>query len=145
MAAASAGAGLDLWALFLSAFLSASLFPGGSEVLLYALAADGARSPWLLLAVAGAGNTLGGLSSWLLGRLLAWRWPGHRLLRHARYHRALARLQRWGSPLLLWSWLPLVGDPLCLAAGWLRMAFWPSLLFIAMGKVLRYGVVLMLS
>jgi len=144
MEVVSDSAVLNLWGLFLSAFLSASLLPGGSEVLLYALAAGGGRDPWLLLLVAGAGNTLGGLSSWLLGRLLAWRWPGHRLLRRPRYQQALARLRRWGSPLLLLSWLPLVGDPLCLVAGWLRIAFWPSLLFIAAGKVLRYGVVLML-
>ncbi len=135
---------LDLWGLFLSAFLSASLLPGGSEVLLYALAANNSRDPWLLLLVASAGNTLGGMSSWLLGQVLAWRWPGHRLLRRPRYQHALARLRRWGSPLLLLSWLPLAGDPLCLVAGWLRMAFWPSLLFIAVGKVLRYMVVLML-
>ncbi|MFQ5489043.1 MAG: YqaA family protein [Gammaproteobacteria bacterium] len=135
---------LGLWGLFVSAFLSASLLPGGSEVLLYALAAGANLDPWLLLLVASAGNTLGGMSSWLLGRVLAWRWPDHRLIRQPRYQGALARLRRWGCPLLLLSWVPLLGDPLCVVAGWLRMAFWPSLLFIAMGKVLRYTVVLML-
>ncbi len=133
---------VELWALFASAFVSASLLPGGSEALLYWLAGQGRHETLTLLLVAGAGNTLGGMSSWGLGRLLAWRWPGHRLLRRPAQKSALARLRRWGSPALLLSWLPVVGDPLCLAAGWLRVGFWPALLFVAVGKLLRYGVVL---
>ncbi len=136
---------LPLWGLFLSAFLSASLLPGGSEVLLYALAAGGQYPALLLLGVAGAGNTLGGMSSWAVGRLLAWRgpaaWPVQGRRRQHRLQ-ALARVRRWGAPALLLSWLPVVGDPLCVAAGWLRVGFWPALCFIAAGKVLRYAVIL---
>ena len=136
-------AALGLWGLFLSAFLSASLLPGGSEAVLYALAAGGG-DPIQLLLVASAGNTLGGMSSWGLGRLLAWRWPG-RLEGDARRRAAVARLRRWGSPALLLSWLPVVGDPLCVAAGWLRIGVLPALVFIAVGKALRYGAVLLLA
>lgn len=135
----------ELWGLFASAFVSASLLPGGSEALLYWLAGQGRYSSSTLLLVAGAGNTLGGLSSWLVGRMLAWRWPDHRLLRKPRQRVALVRLRRWGSPALLLSWLPVVGDPLCVAAGWLRVGFWSALLFIAVGKLARYGVVLWLA
>jgi len=130
-----------LWGLFLGAFASSTLLPGGSEALLAALRLHQAHAPLALLAVASAGNTLGGLSSWLIGRLLARRWPAQGL-DTPRRRRAARWLQRHGSPLLLFSWLPVVGDPLCLAAGWLRVGLWPALLFIAAGKTARYAAIL---
>lgn len=133
--------GTGLWALFLSAFISSTLLPGGSEILLLWLASAGQHEKWQLLAVAGAGNTLGGMSSWAVGRLIAWRFPLRRL-GGEREQRALAGLRRWGSPLLLLSWVPVVGDPLCAAAGWLRVTWWQALLFIALGKVGRYALLL---
>ncbi len=133
-----------LWGLFLSAFLSSTLMPGGSEALLSALRLHDAHAPLLLLAVATLGNTLGGLSSWLIGRLLARRWPAEQRLHKPAQQRAIRWLERHGSPLLLLSWLPVVGDPLCVAAGWLRIGFWPALIFIATGKAARYGVILWL-
>lgn len=131
-----------MWGLFISAFISSTLLPGGSEALLLALALNGAHDPWLLLGVATLGNTLGGMVSWLLGRWLIHRFPLHAL--KPERQRAVARLQRYGSPVLLLSWLPIVGDPLCVAAGWLKInPFW-SLLFIALGKGGRYAVLLWL-
>lgn len=132
-----------VWGLFISAFISSTLLPGGSEALLLALALNGAHGPWLLLGVATAGNTLGGMTSWLLGRWLVHRFPLHQLA--PKRQRAVARLHSYGSPLLLLSWLPVVGDPLCVAAGWLKInPFW-SLLFIALGKGGRYAVLLWLA
>ena len=55
---------------------------------------------------------------------------------------ATAWLRKWGSPGLLLPWLPIVGDPLCFAAGFLRMPFLASLLFIALGKTARYVAIL---
>jgi len=133
----------SLWGLFLSAFISSTLLPGGSEAVLVLLAAESAGDKLVLLAVATLGNTLGGMSSWALGRFIAWRFPARRFA--AREQRAIARLQRWGSPALLLSWLPVVGDPLCLAAGWLRIHWLPSLVFIAVGKAGRYAVLLLLA
>jgi len=130
-----------LWALFVSAFVSSTLFPGGSEFGLVWLARDEGYSLATLLAVATLGNTLGGMTSWGLGRLLAWRYPAEGLVKPA-HRKALARLERHGSPILLLSWLPVIGDPLCVAAGWLRIAWWQSLLFIALGKAARYAVLL---
>ncbi len=130
-----------LWGLFASAFVSATLFPGGSEVMLGVLAAQGAYSPRLLFTIATAGNTLGALTTWLLGFLAARRLPLDAQLA-AKHQQALARVRHWGSPALLLSWLPVIGDPLCFAAGYLRLPFAASLAFITLGKAARYGVIL---
>lgn len=132
---------VSLWGLFASAFISSTLFPGGSEVVLGVLAADRAHDPWQLLAVASVGNTLGALTTWLLGFWLARRIPLEGQLT-ANRRRALAWLRRWGSPVLLLSWLPVVGDPLCFAAGFLRLPFLTSLAFMALGKTARYAIIL---
>lgn len=132
---------LTLWGLFLSAFVSSTLFPGGSEVVLGVLAADKTHPPGLLLAVASVGNTLGALTTWLLGWLVARGLPPDKHLTESR-RRALERVRRFGSPVLLLSWLPVVGDPLCFAAGYLRLPFLASLLFIALGKIARYAAIL---
>lgn len=134
---------VNLWGLFLSAFISSTLFPGGSEVVLGVLVADGQTSPWLLLTIASLGNTLGALTTWLLGYLVARRLPLEAKLSEKR-QRALVHLRRWGSPVLLLSWLPFVGDPLCFAAGFLRLPLLASLFFIALGKVARYIMVLLI-
>ncbi len=96
--------------------------------------------PGLLLLIATAGNTLGALSTWLLGYLAALGYPVERFFKGANA-RAIEWLRRWGSAALLLSWLPLIGDGLCLAAGWLRLPFGPSLLAIVLGKLARYAVI----
>lgn len=132
---------VGLGGLFLSSFISATLFPGGSEVVLAMLAAGQQHNPWLLLGIASIGNTLGAISTWGLGYFLAPhfsapdRWS-------ARQRRAVLQLRHWGSPALLLSWVPFLGDPLCFAAGFLRLPFFLSLLFIAVGKTARYALVL---
>jgi len=132
---------LTLWGLFLSSFISSTLFPGGSEVVLGWLAAHKNHSPGTLLAVASLGNTLGALSTWLLGWLVARGVAVEDRLTAAR-QQALERVRRYGSPALLLSWLPVVGDPLCFAAGFLRLPFLASAAFIAVGKVARYAAIL---
>jgi membrane protein YqaA with SNARE-associated domain len=134
------GAAVGLWGLFTSAFLSATLLPGGSEIVLAYLAHAGNYDPLTLLAVASAGNTLGGMSSWLIGRLF----PAGRL-QDSELHPAATRIRKYGSPALLLSWLPVIGDPLCAAAGWLRVPWHRALLFIALGKIARYTVVLFVA
>lgn len=122
--------------LFASSFLAATLLPGGSEV---AFAAFIKWQPaWALAALLTAtlGNTLGGMSSLFLGRLVPEMPPG----RHA--PRATRWLERWGPPALLLSWVPLIGDVLCVAAGWQRLPVWRCVLWMAVGKGARYGVLL---
>ncbi|MGB0909831.1 MAG: YqaA family protein [Nitrospirales bacterium] len=129
-----------LGGLFLSAFISSTIFPGGSEVVLAYLVAQRTYDPWVLFGVATAGNTLGGMSSWLIGLLMSWRFPVSSMEK-PRQQQAVESLQRWGSPLLLFSWVPVIGDPLCVAAGWLRVNGVTALVFIGVGKALRYAVI----
>ena len=132
-----------LWGLFASALLSSTLLPGGSEAVLVYLTCNEAHRHVTLLFVAAAGNTVGGMTSWGLGRLIGMKYPARGLVKPAQ-QQAVARIQRWGSPALLLSWLPLVGDPLCVAAGWLRMHWLVSVVFIGVGKTARYAVLLYL-
>lgn len=132
---------LALLALFGNCFLSSTLLPGGSEAgLLLAAYQQLAPAP-LLWAVATLGNTLGGLSNWLIGWWLSRRFPNRRL-DDRQQRRALQAVRRYGSPLLLLSWLPVIGDPLCLAAGWAGVRAVPAAGFITLGKGLRYAVLL---
>lgn len=130
-----------LWALFLSAFLASTLLPGGSEIVLGVLALQGHHEPWTLLIVATAGNTLGGMSTWGVGRLVDWWFPSSKFGHH-KYQRAREWVRRWGSPVLIFSWVPVLGDPLCLAGGWLRIHWMSALFWIGMGKAARYAVII---
>lgn len=132
-------AAVGLGSLFASAFLSATLLPGGSEIVLAFLADADNHHGLLLLVVASAGNTLGGMTSWLIGRLIP---PGR--LQRPGLHPSVDRIRKYGRPVLLLSWVPIIGDPLCVAAGWLRVSWQWALLYIAVGKTARYAVVLLL-
>lgn len=122
-----------LAALFVSAFVSATLLPGGSEAVLAAVVASRPELGWTAVGVATLGNTLGGVSSYAIGRLLPNRVPESR---------ALGLARRYGTPVLLLSWVPLIGDALCVASGWLRQNFVGATLAIAIGKLARYIAVL---
>ncbi|MGE5472068.1 MAG: YqaA family protein [Bacteroidota bacterium] len=123
-----------LWGLLLGSFLSATVLPGGSEALLWGFLRLHPAQSAAALALATVGNTLGGMTSWWCGYALP-RWQKQDRLPQGE------RLQRWGSPLLMLAWLPVVGDALCLAAGWLRLHWLPCCLFMAVGKLARYWLV----
>lgn len=129
------------WALFISAFVSATLAPGGSEAVLAYLVAKSAAAPAWLLVVATTGNTLGALTTWLLGLCAAVGYPVEKLSKGYN-QKPVELVRRWGIPALLFTWLPIIGDGLCFAAGWLRLPFASSLLAITVGKALRYAVVI---
>ena len=122
----------SLLALFASAFLSATILPGNSEVVLFQVLRAHPGDAWTALAIATVGNTMGSMTTYALGRLL----PNRPIKA-----RALEWLQRHGAIALLLAWLPVLGDALCAAAGWLRLHWARSLVFIAAGKFIRYAIV----
>jgi membrane protein YqaA with SNARE-associated domain len=136
-------AATGLWGLFISAFISSTIAPGGSEAVLAYLVHQAKIPPCLLLFTATVGNTLGAVTTWLLGLWVARRYPLENLLGDKRL-RAVQTVRRFGVPILLLSWLPIVGDGFCFAAGWLRMSFLASLVAIALGKLGRYAAVVYL-
>lgn len=131
------------WLLFGSALLSSTLFPGGSEALLLVRLQQGA-DPLASVAVATAGNVLGSVVTWGMGRF------GRAALAHSekaekRMRRAENWFGRYGQASLLLAWLPVVGDPLCLVAGMLRVRFLNFLLLVAAGKLARYAALAWLA
>ena len=121
----------SLVSLFASSFLAATLLPGGSEAVLFAVLKSYPDALWTALLVATIGNTAGGMVSFAMGWLL----PQTQQLKH------VEKMRRFGTPALMLSWVPLFGDALCVAAGWLRLNPWRAALFIAIGKFARYWVV----
>lgn len=128
--------------LFFSAFLAATLLPLGSEVLLLSLAASG-DSLWLLWIWATAGNTLGSMVNYGLGRYflhyqhLRW-FP----FKSDRLHTSQRWFQRYGYWSLLFAWLPILGDALTFIAGMMRLSFIGFCILVAIGKGIRYGILL---
>lgn len=129
-----------LWGLFISAFVSATLAPGGSEAVLAYLVSQGQWTVLLLLLVATIGNTLGSLTSYVIGRVVHRRKSPEQLL-SGKESRVLGWVERHGIWSLLLAWLPGVGDAIPLLAGWFRFPVLFSTLLIFIGKFLRYSVV----
>ncbi|BCK88437.1 inner membrane protein YqaA [Sideroxyarcus emersonii] len=122
---------LSLWGLFVSSFLAATLLPGGSEAVLFGVLKLHPELFWPALLLGTLGNTLGGMVTFGMGWLL----PQTQQLKH------VEKVRKYGTPALMLAWVPLIGDALCLAAGWLRLSWWQAALFIAIGKFARYWVV----
>ena len=128
---------MDLASLFVSALLSATILPGGSEALLVYLDAAAEHGFWTLLLVASVGNTIGGMTSYLLGRIFPMRQSKKKGVQNA-----VEKVTRYGPPILLLSWVPLIGDALCVGAGWLRVNWVYAAILIGVGKTARYAVLL---
>ena len=123
---------LSLASLFASSFLSSTLLPGNSEVVLVAMLLSGVSQPWLLVLIATMGNSLGGLTNVILGRFFP-------LREKSRWQeKAVGWLKRYGAATLLLSWMPVIGDLLCVMAGWMRISWGPVIFFLCLGKALRY-------
>jgi len=124
----------ELAALFAASFVAATLFPLPSEAALFAYLKLHPDQAALAVTVATVGNTAGGMTSYLMGRIIP-----RKELKHSK------AVERHGAPVLLLAWLPLVGDALCVAAGWLRVNWALALGFMAAGRLARYLVVAALS
>jgi membrane protein YqaA with SNARE-associated domain len=123
---------IGLTSVFLISFVSATLLPLGSEPAVFATIKANSALFWPAIAVGTLGNTLGGAFDY---------WIGYRAKvafakeRESRWFRWLAR---YGAKTMLLSWVPGIGDPLCTLGGWLKLPFWPSIAYMAVGKFARY-------
>lgn len=121
----------SLISLCAAAFLAATLLPLSSEAALFAVLRLHPDLFWLAILVATATNTAGGMTNYLIGRYLQQKMP----------LRQLERVARWGAPATAFGWLPVIGEGLCLAAGWLKLNWLPVALWQLAGRGLRYWVI----
>ena len=124
-----------LWGLFTASFIASTVFPMSSEAVLFGFLRLYPDELVPALVLATLGNTLGGLTSYAIGRILPAR------IQAKLDPRTLDKLRRFGSPLTFFAWLPIVGDALCVGAGWLRLNWIYVTAFMAAGRLLRYWVV----
>ena len=128
--------------LFTVAFLAATILPAGSEALLLALANQG-HALWGLWAVATLGNSLGALVNYWIGRaLLHFQDRKWFPINAQQRQRSQAWFQRYGVGALLFAWLPIIGDPLTVIAGMMRVQVGLFVVLVTLGKALRYGFLL---
>ena len=122
--------------VFVVALISATLLPLGSEPVVFGLVKLNPELFWPAVGVATLGNTAGGAISWWMG------YGAEKLYEKVHHQRLQLRALHWlrsfGPKACLLSWLPLVGDPLCALAGWLKLPFWPCVLYMGIGKFARY-------
>ena len=123
---------VGLSAVFLISFVSATLLPLGSEPAVFATVKAMPAMFWTIVGVATFGNTLGGIVDYWMG------YGAQKAFAAERRSRWFGWLESYGPKTMLLSWLPVIGDPICTLAGWLRLPFWPSVMYMAIGKFLRY-------
>lgn len=123
---------VGLTSVFLISFVSATLLPLGSEPAVFAVVKANPALFWPVIGVATVGNTLGGAVDYWLG------YRAKTAFAKERESRWFGWLARYGAKTMLLAWLPGVGDPLCTLAGWLKLPFWSSVAYMAVGKLLRY-------
>jgi len=124
-----------LAAVFVASFLAATVVPFSSEAVLFGYLQLHPQHGTLAVALATLGNTAGGMTTYLVGRLVPEKKPESKALRW---------LKRYGAPVTFFAWVPIVGDALCAAAGWLRVNWLAALACMAAGRLARYLVVAML-
>ncbi len=132
-------------ALFLLSFLASTIIPLGSEWLLVMLVLQGSPLP-ATVAVATLGNSLGACTTYLIGSCGS-DFLSRRVLRLSDLEigRSRRMYQRFGSWSLLFSWLPFIGDPLCLLAGAMRTPLTLFLLLVPFGKACRYAILALIA
>ena len=123
---------VGLTSVFIISFVSATLIPMGSEPAVFAVIKANPALYWAVILVATAGNTLGGVVDYWMG------YYAKQTFAKERTSTWFAWLERFGPKTMLLAWLPGIGDPICTLAGWLKMPFWPSMFYMAVGKFLRY-------
>ena len=131
---------LPLVTLFFSGFTSATLLPGSSEALFLLMLSQQNWDTGLLILIVGTGNSLGGMSNWVLGILIrkGFHKDKNKEKQSKQRFKAEQWLKKYGSPVLFFSFLPIIGDPLCLVAGLVKINWLKTLMYISLGKFFRY-------
>jgi membrane protein YqaA with SNARE-associated domain len=128
--------------LFTISFLAATILPFSSELTLAGLIATSNYDNLLLLIVASFGNTLGSVVNWALGfysrNLTTKKWFP---FKETQIERSSKWFSKFGKFSLLFAWVPIIGDPLTLVAGLLRVRFLDFLILVMIGKISRYLVI----
>ena len=120
-----------LWALATSAFVSSTLFPGGSEAVFLLVLHNYPEAFLIAFLTATLANTAGSMTGYAIGRFLPKNIE----------NRAIKQCEKYGAWALLFAWLPLIGDALPVAAGWLKIYWLKVLLAILIGKAFRYAAI----
>lgn len=123
---------VGLGSVFIVSLISATLLPLGSEPAVFAVVKANEALLWPAILVATVGNTLGGIIDYWMG------YGARQTFARERETVWFRWLQRFGAKAMLLAWLPGVGDPLCTLGGWLKLPFWQSVMYMAVGKFLRY-------
>ena len=119
-------------------FLAATLLPFSSEAVFFAYLVQFPENVWALIAVASVGNIFGGILNWHIGYFAKNTKDSILHAKNTQTSKLSAYLRQLGSKSLLFSWLPIVGDPLTVFAGWSKLPFWPCCIYMMIGKTLRY-------
>ena len=123
---------VGLTSVFVISIVSATLLPLGSEPAVFAVIKANGALFWPAIGIATIGNTIGGIIDYWIG------YGAKQAFAKERETHWFGWLQRFGAKTMLLAWLPGVGDPLCTLAGWLKLPFWPCVVYMAIGKFLRY-------
>ena len=131
---------LGLFGLFLACLLSATIIPLSSEVILGGAMLLDYPTPVIVL-VAALGNTAGGMISFYMGWLCKWEWLERWFkIKREKIERFRGHIEKYGVWAALLTWLPIVGDPLAIAMGFIRLNPVWTVLIMFVGKLLRYIV-----
>jgi len=122
-----------LAAVFAACFIAATVVPLASEAVLFGYLKLHPEQEALAVALATLGNTAGGMTTYLIGRLFPKKGNFN--------EKIVQKVHRYGPAATFFAWLPFVGDGLCLAAGWLRVNWLAVLGFTAAGRLARYLVI----
>ena len=129
--------------LFIVSFLAATIIPLGSEIFAAAMVISG-YNPVIIFTAATAGNTLGAVTNYYAGKYgTDFIFSRYIKIDPEKREKFESMYQKWGAPLLFFAWAPIVGDPLTIAAGGLKLNFGIFLIWVISGKAFRYAVVIM--
>jgi membrane protein YqaA with SNARE-associated domain len=129
--------------LFVISFLAATLIPLGSEIFVVSMTLSGCN-PWMIFAAATTGNTLGSITNYYVGKRGAEFMLSRYIKVDSQKRENVERIYRkWGSPILLFAWIPVVGDPLTVVAGGLNLNLYVFTFWVILGKAFRYVLVIL--